>query len=250
MTTSPSPSPSAAHDDPLSQAYRYLQRVVGIVALALPFVISIGDFLLADQSLRGSISAYYYGATGSWFVGTLCALGVFFLSYEYRELDERRDYRRDRQASNLAALLAVIVALFPTLEQKDGATAGARAVSAIHISAACTLFVLLAYFALCLFTKSSCDRDAPERGFASLLADWRRAWRFDESGLDGISPHKRRRNRIYRISGIVIVACIVVAVAMMATHRGAIFWPESVAVVAFGCSWLVKGEAIARLSRD
>ncbi len=88
----------------------------------------------------------------------------------------------------------------------------------------------LAFFALILFTKS-----AP--------------------GVEP-TPQKRARNRIYRLCGWAIVASIAV-IAITKAAQGfldvtllpaqSVFWLESVAVIAFGVSWLVKGEALGIL---
>jgi hypothetical protein len=94
----------------LADAYRYLQKAVGLIAITLPFVLLIGN-LLDGGELKGSISSYYYTNMGGWFVGSLFALGVFFLSYNYRALP---DYQLDNLLSNAASAMAVGVALFPT----------------------------------------------------------------------------------------------------------------------------------------
>jgi hypothetical protein len=64
-----------------------------------------------------------------------------------------------------------------------------------------------------------------------------------------MSREKKQRNLIYRASGITILVCLV-AIALaklllsdraeMATRY--VFWLEAAAVVAFGISWLTKGE--------
>jgi hypothetical protein len=66
-----------------------------------------------------------------------------------------------------------------------------------------------------------------------------------------MTPRKLVRNVVYRVCGWVIAACLVLAVlidlfvgdAVKAEYRP-LFWLETVAVLAFGVSWLVKGEAL------
>ncbi len=68
-------------------------------------------------------------------------------------------------------------------------------------------------------------------------------WLFRLShGAESMSPAKRRRNAIYLLCGIVIVACIVWA-GIVGLSGGSIFIPESIALFAFAVSWLVKGYA-------
>jgi hypothetical protein len=57
-------------------------------------------------------------------------------------------------------------------------------------------------------------------------------------------PLKRWRNKIYRSCGWMIVGCIVMILASNAFHWDLLFWFESIAVEAFGISWLVNGGAL------
>jgi hypothetical protein len=66
-----------------------------------------------------------------------------------------------------------------------------------------------------------------------------------------MTARKKQRNVVYTICGYTILACIgLIAVyyALFADSalQGAqpVFWLESAAVLAFGISWLTKGEAI------
>jgi amino acid transporter len=54
---------------------------------------------------------------------------------------------------------------------------------------------------------------------------------------------KKNRNAVYLICGIVIIVCIVWAIYEGRAGRS-IFWPESVAMIFFAISWLVKGYAL------
>jgi len=62
-----------------------------------------------------------------------------------------------------------------------------------------------------------------------------------------VTPDKRRRNRVYLGCGMVIVASIIWA-GVAGMNGRPIFWPESVALVAFAVSWLVKGYAITTIA--
>jgi hypothetical protein len=210
----------AAGDSALAVAYTFLQRLVGGIAVALPFVVAIGDVALGGDEVRGSISSYYYANTGNVFVGALCALGVFFLSYQHQPLP---GYELDNRLGYAASAAVIGVALLPTAEHEAEAWTGEWLVSTTHLICACTLFLLLAYFSLKLFTKS----DAPD-----------------------ISDSKRNRNTVYRICGWTIVASIVlVAVSNIVEPPdswNSLFWLESLGVVAFGTSWLVKSGVFGR----
>jgi hypothetical protein len=205
----------AAGDSALAGAYVFLQKLVGGIAVLLPFVVVIGDFALGGDELRSSISAYYYSPMGNVFVGALCALGVFFLSYQYKPLP---GYELDNRVSYGASAAAIGVALFPTAEHQAKAWTGEWFVSTAHLLCACILFVLLAFFSLKLFTKS-------DRGRAMTDA-------------------KRKRNAVFRACGWAIVGSIVlVALSNLVQPPDSLrslLWLETIGVVAFGISWLVK----------
>lgn len=204
-----------AGDSELAAAYKYLQRAVGLIAVLLPLVLAIGNFVFGGNELRGSISDYYYTPMGNVFVGSLCALAVFFLSYNYRPLPM---FELDNILSTAASLAALGVAFFPTTD--DGATSsqGEKVVAFVHLACAGVLFSLLAIFALFLFTRT--------RDKMSMTAE------------------KKHRNVLYRTCGWIIVASILlVIVANIAKPPSSwhtLFWLETISVVAFGISWLVK----------
>ena len=154
---------------------------------------------------------------GNVFVGILAALAVFFLSYNYRPL---RDFELDSVLSKCASLVAAGVAVFPTASTVVNDSSGARWVSRLHLVCAGGLFVLLGVFARFRFTKT---------------------------GSGAITPEKRRRNRVYRICGSLILASIGLIVLLQSNAINPpdgwhmFFWLETICVEAFGFSWLVKG---------
>ncbi|MFI5611056.1 DUF998 domain-containing protein [Amycolatopsis sp. NPDC051903] len=200
--------------DTLVRSFLFLRRAVGVLGLALPFVVVIGKELLEGGGLLGSLSGYYYSDLRNVFVGTLCAIGVFLISY--------RGYGRiDDIAGNVAAVAAIGVALFPT--SPTAPTPLERTIGIAHLVFAGIFFLTLAFFCLFLFTKS-----------------------------DDPSPRGRKavRNTIYRVCGGVMLASLALILinalffdaATVSLHPAV--WLESLAIIAFGVSWLVKGEAL------
>jgi hypothetical protein len=55
--------------DPIVLSYLALRKAVGMVALALPFVLAIPWWFLRDHMLASSISSYYYTGMRNLFVG-------------------------------------------------------------------------------------------------------------------------------------------------------------------------------------
>jgi hypothetical protein len=208
-------SESGAGDSELAAAYTHLQQIVGVIAVLLPFGLVVGNKLLTGDELESSISAYYHTPMGGVFVGALCALAVFFLSYNYKPLP---GFNLDNKLSTLASIAAFGVAFFPTTSDASIASQSEQVVGRVHLAFAGLLFGLLAVFALFLF---------PMTGTAPM------------------TPAKRRRNVVYRTcGGIIIGAIVLVGVSNLVDPPDswhAFFWLETICVVAFGVSWLVKG---------
>lgn len=202
-----------AGDSELAAAYTYLQRAVAIIAVLLPGTLIGGNFLFGG-GLQGSISSYYYTHMGNVFVGSLCALAVFFLSYNYRPI---RSFELDGLLSKVTAGAAVGVAIFPTARDAGVADGGEKLVSFLHLLCAGVLFALLGVFAYFFFTKSG----------------------------GTMTPEKQRRNRLYRTCGVLIFTCIaLVGVSNLLDPPSSwhtLLWLETVCVLSFGVSWLVKG---------
>lgn len=197
--------------DSLVHSYLFLRRAIGFIGIGLPVVLVVG-VLLVEQEFLDSISGYYYSPMRDVFVGSMCAVGAFLLSY--------RGYDRlDDITSAAAGVAAVGVALFPTTP-KDSHTPFQGVIGVVHLVFAAVFFLALAYFCLVLFTKS--DKEHP-------------------------TPRKLQRNRVYVVSGWVILGClalIVVVNLLPHTELHLALWLESAAILAFGLAWLTKGEAI------
>jgi hypothetical protein len=207
-------------EDPLVLSYLGLRKAVGIIGLALPFVLALGKVLLQGRGLESSISCYYYTDMGNLFVGSLCAIGVFLMScrgYDWK----------DEIAGRVACIFAIGVALFPT-SPCAGSASQAEFIAKLHWSCAAALFLTLAYFCLKLFTKTAPDGRPTRR--------------------------KLQRNIVYRICGYAILASILLIgvvkllpmVKSLVEPLRPVFWLESIAVIAFGVAWLTKGETILK----
>jgi uncharacterized membrane protein len=204
-------------------SYLELRRVIGFLGISLPFILVLGSLLLfQDKALQNSISAYYHTGIGDVLTGTLCVIGFFLLSY-------KGYHRIDSVVASLACIFAVGTALFPG--KLEGAAAQTVEASFTpHTIFASLFFIALIYFALILFTKSDQPKPYPQA--------------------------KRRRNLVYKICGVAMIACIVIMgifylfrteLAFLEPFNP-VFWLESLAILSFGVSWITKGEAIAPLN--
>lgn len=206
-------------DDLSDNAHRQL---IGYIGLVLPFLLIlialIRDGIERWRSLE-SISAYYYTGAVAAFVGMLVALALFL--FTYRGYDNKYNWA-DRWAAKTAAGASLVVAFFPT-KAPVGVSAlpwWTPTMGVLHHVAAIVLFAMFAIFALWLF-RLTADGEQP-------VAD------------------KRRRNNFYLFCGIVIVVCIAWA-GFNGLNGRPIFWPESIALIAFALSWLVKGYALSTI---
>lgn len=204
-------------------SYLNLRKAVGVLGIALPVVlITVYPLLNKGCTLPPSISHYYYTNMGTFFTGTLCAVSMFLFSYKGPE-------KVDTGASMIAAACALGVAFCPTspakyLQECSTVILMANDVrNAFHYGFAAVLFLTFAYFSLFLFTKSSI---AP-------------------------TPEKLIRNKIYRSCGWIILICVIAILVLtimdhkqaMESHKANIytFIFETIALFAFGISWLLKG---------
>ncbi len=224
------PMPQSSNSaDPRVIAYKKLRKAVGTLGTALPFVLALGGYILFSTGIQSSLSAYYHTDIGSVFVGTLCAIGVFF--YAYRGYT--KDLDNDNAKTNFAGIFAIGVALFPT-DPSGGVGIPETLTGKAHLAFAASFFAMLAYFCLCLFTKS---RSKPHER----------------------PVQKQHRDRLYRRAGYTIIVSIVLigvlggikklgfvpeAVIQAVEAWNPVFVLESIAVIAFGVAWLAKGQAI------
>ncbi|HOP59648.1 MAG TPA: hypothetical protein PLR52_09550 [Bacteroidales bacterium] len=191
-----------------THSYLALRKTVGWIGILLPFVLIAGTFLLSGEDIvRKNISLYYHSEMRDVFVGALCAIALFLFFYKGYD-------RWDDMAGNLSGFFALGIAFFPTVRE------GPYNLSAwIHFISASCFFLVLSVFSLFLFTRK----------------------------VSSPSKRKVKRNIIYRICGYVMIICLVSILLYMIFLEGRdrqsefVFWAETVALMAFGISWLTKG---------
>lgn len=192
-----------------------LRKIIGVLGTAYPFILALGALIFFATGIQNSISSYYHTGMQDVFVGILFVIGFFLLSYKGYDL-------ADDIAGYVGGISAVGAALFPA---SSGDAAHAVLIGRIHLVFAALFFLALIYFSLFLFTKTD-PKGEPSR-------------------------KKLHRNKIYKTCGYIMIICLVLIIILhflpkeirsplKAYHPE--FWLETIAVVAFGCSWLIKGE--------
>ena len=69
-------------------SYLTLRKTIGILGTSFPFVLYLGALIIFRTGIQSSISSYYHTGMGDVFVGTLCVIGFFLLSYKgYKRID-------------------------------------------------------------------------------------------------------------------------------------------------------------------
>ena len=137
----------------------------------------IGGLALDGVGVQSSISSYYYTVMGDVFVGSLCAQGVFLISYRYRRVDS--------MVATAAGILVIAVALLPTAPVDP--TPQQAVIGGVHLVCATLYYLTLAYYSYFIFTRT--DPGGSRRPHRKLL-----------------------RNKVYRVCGVVVVGCLVGAV--------------------------------------
>ena len=210
----------------LELSYLELRRAIGWLGIALPIVLAIGTLLIGDCSvIKDSISDYYYTIMGCVLVGVLCGVSLFLFSYKGFN-------NWDWVTSNMAAIFALGVAFFPMVvkDGHDQCNILCRSDSPwrnnTHYGSAALFFITLAYMSIFLFTKTDKQR---------------------------ITKKKKIRNKIYKACGIIMIASILLIASLRIKCVYEILSPfkptfilETIALWAFGFSWLTKGEFLLK----
>lgn len=205
--------------------YNLLRRGVGFLGVSLPVILVAGSMTLADcREVQVSISNYYHTNMRDVFIGILCAISLFLFSYHgYEKIDNR--------ASNLAGVLGLMVAFLPTsmrgYDCNISCTVHNEIIGTIHLIAAGLFFLVLSYMSLFLFTINK----------------------------GPLTKIKIKRKKIYLACGYIMITCIALLVIFFALPADLkeqllpykpVFYLETISLLAFGTSWLTKGEFIFR----
>jgi hypothetical protein len=211
--------PHAPNQD--TRTVRRLRRGIGFVAIVLPVAVTIGNAVIDGHvRLLGSVSGAYYTGMRDVFVGSMAAIGIFLLIYRHAKIDD--------VLSNLGGVSALAVALFPAKEINTDIPQTEKIIGIVHLAASTLMFLIMAIFCFFVFTRPDV--------------------RMDKSDLP---QSKRVRNRLYVLSGWVLVLALAAGAAgsMYLPHDLMVkiepmFWGEAIAIWAFGFAWLVKGDTI------
>lgn len=204
-----------------------LRRAIGWLGITFPLLLALGA-----SAVQTSVSDYYYTNMRDYFEGVLFFLAVFLMAYR----PYGKDGWQDNLITTLGGIAALLLALFPTHNAGLGHTPSSLVLAfvplewsgGLHNLGAGGLFLCFGVMSLFYFTKGP---------------------------RDGRTPQKALRNLVYVGSGVGIFACIGFIASVYFTtpdqtarDLSSIYWPESIALVLFGLSWLVKGNQFPLLN--
>ena len=210
-------------NDDLIISYKTLRCLIGILGILLPLINILGGCFIANIPIQQSISMYYYTNMRDFLVGLLFVVSLFLITYKGYNLT-------DLIISTIIGITGLGVAIFPCLSEccetpRVGIFQLLQSTSNyIHLSCAILFFVLLAINSIFLFTRT---------------------------GVVDVTPRKITRNKIYIVCGVVILVCVlglILSYFILSPKQrfdSKIFLIlESIALLAFGISWLIKGETL------
>ena len=228
LTTEPRPDPADRERTLYLRSYLVMRTAVGVLGIAMPFVIVLVDGLWLDGRFpRDSLSAYYYSGVRDVFVGVLCATAVFLVTYKVVERN------LDNFLSIVAGIAALVVALFPTGPPSDlvpltplQMRLGETFVKTVHFAAAGVFILALGIICITFGVREGKRSDRNRRQ--------QRFWRRFHWGCA-------------TVIGLAVLFILVVDLGL--GWDRALLVGEVAAVWAFGASWLMKGLELDALRR-
>lgn len=226
-------------------SYLTMRKTVGWLGMILPFLLLTGNFFLNEAGLfssnvfvqihdnyeyvnegsfKSSVSHYYYTTMGEIFTGTLYAVALFMICYTGHPKRPEDKGLSDNAMTNLAGLFAMGVALFPTTSSvlmKDNLRSfiSSSGIGWLHYAFAASFFIVLALMSIVNFRRAK------------------------DSKLFG----KGDDDPFFLRCGVTMVSCLVLVPIFGSFESIQFLHPtfilEAVALVAFGMSWLKKGQA-------
>lgn len=237
------------HNKELQISYLTLRKAIGWIAILLPFALLIGNYVVnqldifnnpwlmkischyhytANSSYKNSVSHYYYTSVGELFTGAIGSVALFLFCYKGHPKRRGETWFSDNFMAKLAGAFAMGLVIFPVSSEeciRDNMRTflSSQNTSYIHFTSAALFFICLALMSIINFRRTS------------TIADF----------------GKGANAKIYLWCGIIILACLVIIFVYdtflygmfpMIDRIRPVFILESITLMAFGFSWLMKGK--------
>lgn len=219
---------------PLQASDYRIRKLIGFLGLILPVILPIvqGDFF-------ASISHYYYRKLSAlMFIIILSAFGLFLISYKGYIKDPSTENISDDFLTNIAGFAVLVLVFIPT-------SCSGSSNEAIALLCNNRDKVPLALFGHC--NQSLNTIHLVSSGVFILCMGWMSRYKFTRSLHDpNIFIYKWCGNIVFIAVGLIILFMLLekytsVAIPFKA-HYVYVF--ETLAIIPFGISWLIKGDAI------
>jgi hypothetical protein len=207
------------------ESYASIRKTTGFLGLTIPIICVLGGSLFGHYPVQPTISYYYYTNMQNYFVMVLACVSLILMCYKGYKLI-------DTIVTNATGIAGFGIAFFPCIT-KDSVKRpigifqlNPYLSNVIHLSFASIFFVLIAINSIFLFTKTDHRHAVDKRNI-------------------------KIRNSIYVSSGLAIIACLITIVCLTAalgptrindSRIGILL--ETIMLVCFSVSWLVKGEIL------
>ncbi|MFK7775825.1 MAG: hypothetical protein AB8F94_27125 [Saprospiraceae bacterium] len=212
-------------------SYLTLRKFLGILGILLPLLLILAGTVFGKcDAIQASISDYFHTPMRDVFVATISSMAFFLFTYKGYD-------KKDNLLCNIAGIAALLVAFCPTYSDpitncmnENVLASQSHLLGKIHLFAAATFFILIVQISMFQFTKGGSK-----------------------------TPEKRKRNLIYKCCGVIIfISLLIIALYFLYLEKEfpflikykPVFWLETIALFAFGISWLVKGDTLFSDSDD
>ncbi|MEZ4778192.1 MAG: hypothetical protein R2786_02280 [Flavobacteriaceae bacterium] len=214
-------------------SYLTIRNAIGIIGIALPIVLLIGSVAIFNcNEIHQSISDYYHTRMRNVFVGSMYAVALFLFCY--------KGSGKENVFGNLGGIFALGVILFPTADDCrincnldlvvfNETLVNPELFGVFHLISALLFFVVLIIFSLHLFIEKA-----------------------DPENDNKLTLNQKRRNIVFRLCGYTMIASILAIGTYFIFFENEdcltsqkidfVFWMETLALWAFGTSWIVKGQ--------
>lgn len=201
-----------------------LRIILGFLAILLPIIVAVLAVVyncIPGHIIPPSISAtYYMEPCITPFMGILISASILLVCYKGYD-------KQDDIICTLSGIFGLLICLFPTTCAGYSVVGTFQVPSYIsgwiHNISAIIFFALLAYNSFFLFTK----------------------------GSENPTDNKKKRNIIYRVCGIGMIASFILLVPFNIFNvYGGTWIVEAIALFFFGISWLTKSDVFPFLFCD
>lgn len=207
-----------------------IRKLIGSLGLSLPFILPLseGEFLT-------SISHYYYHTLSSLlFTIIVSTFALFLISYKGYKFDKTTETISDDLITNIGGFAALIVVFVPTYcfeSQSD----------VIEQLCQTQNYPLFGHA-----NKTLNTIHLVSAGVFIFSMGWMSKYKFTRSDDEG-------KNKIHRFCGTMVwgaIAALILLVIADLIHDGFritqydVYILETIAIIPFGISWLIKGDAI------